>query len=679
MFPYPNGPFGNMMPYSDFHGMNLDWVIQIAKNFLDQYTHIQDLIDAGISDIGDATESGKQDISAELQEALNNLDAWYTEHREFLETYLQEAITAFGVAADAKAAETIATIPEDYTTLANAVTALLNAAAKFRDIDEETDLNNLYVPGWYILNSATTYTNTPEGTSTQGQRIVFIYGDSDSMTSNHFRHMVYFNYTNRVSGHRVYAQGSWSAWKTDFTFNGITLATGDDLNNLTESGWWTIGSTAVVDHAPETSTGQRMVITYPSATTTSIKHQLYLNYANGNYYHRIYVSGSWNAWISLNVGAMKFNRTLTDNEDLNDLYENGWYNSGYAHNYTHSPEPDGTIGQRMITIRANTTKPTASTWRIMTYYNMLTGVGAHRIYVSGAWLNWIYDKDRFGNTLIESFTPASNDSQGENSGINLRVMTYNLSRYNNDTATYIPDDRIINLRKMLGRINPDIIGSQEDTEYIDLNETNKSDNFIYYPVFPNNYNGDGTYINCIRSKKAATASGRVNYTEGANAYRSIQYALYESGDIKLLAVSTHANWNDIHDGADSADNIARRLSHYTDLFSWINGDITLSDYNTSEAVTVPTWTHCVIMMDANSLTSTDKTNLKTLANSHNMILGNGGALGWFTTEGTITGANSLDNIIVSNNVIINNIESLTAEILNLYSQHAPVYADITLI
>ena len=43
----PFGPFGNMMPYSNFHGMNLDWVIQIAKDFLDQYTSIQQVITEG--------------------------------------------------------------------------------------------------------------------------------------------------------------------------------------------------------------------------------------------------------------------------------------------------------------------------------------------------------------------------------------------------------------------------------------------------------------------------------------------------------------------------------------------------------------------------------------------------------------------------------------------------------
>ena len=143
-------------PYADMQQLNLDWIIKICKDFLDQYTHIQELIANGISDIDEATETGKQAIQDDLQTSIENLNAWYTEHQDFLNTYLADSISAFEAAADAKAAETIATIPSDYTTLANSVTSLLNAALKFRAIDTETDLNNLYIPGWYILNSADT-------------------------------------------------------------------------------------------------------------------------------------------------------------------------------------------------------------------------------------------------------------------------------------------------------------------------------------------------------------------------------------------------------------------------------------------------------------------------------------------------------------------------------------------
>ena len=138
-----NGPFGNRFPYTNFHEMNLDWVIQIAKDFLDHYTHIQDLIEQGEADIdekaSDALEAlaAKEteleglldawytehsgDIADALADALADLNEWYTTHEHYLDDELAANIEAFNSAAAAKAAETLADIPEDYTTLDNAV------------------------------------------------------------------------------------------------------------------------------------------------------------------------------------------------------------------------------------------------------------------------------------------------------------------------------------------------------------------------------------------------------------------------------------------------------------------------------------------------------------------------------------------------------------------------------
>ena len=124
MFPYPNGPFGNMMPYSNFHGMNLDWVIQIAKDFLDQYTHIQDIIQDGETDLTTIITNGTQELQTKYDTLKDLLDAWYATHSRDIADQLTQAITDFNTAAQAKATEVIASIPDDYTTLANAVTAL---------------------------------------------------------------------------------------------------------------------------------------------------------------------------------------------------------------------------------------------------------------------------------------------------------------------------------------------------------------------------------------------------------------------------------------------------------------------------------------------------------------------------------------------------------------------------
>lgn len=151
-----NGPFGNGFPYVNFHEMNMDWIIRIAKDFLDQYTNIQQTIDQGLEDLDTKAtelqalldawyEEHSQDIADHLAGALQDLNTWYTQHESYLDQYLQDSITAFGEAADEKAAETIATIPDDYSALSNTVLDIKNAYThKIPNIAESKNIFNPY-------------------------------------------------------------------------------------------------------------------------------------------------------------------------------------------------------------------------------------------------------------------------------------------------------------------------------------------------------------------------------------------------------------------------------------------------------------------------------------------------------------------------------------------------------
>ena len=115
-------------PYADLQQLNLDWIIKIAKDFLDQYTGIQQLINDGIDNID-------QEAANKLQEIVTALNAWYDEHSEDISAELNTAITALNTAmlaaintinenADTKLALVLADIPATYTELADAVAAL---------------------------------------------------------------------------------------------------------------------------------------------------------------------------------------------------------------------------------------------------------------------------------------------------------------------------------------------------------------------------------------------------------------------------------------------------------------------------------------------------------------------------------------------------------------------------
>ena len=127
-----NGAFGENFPYSNFHDLNMDWIIKIAKDFLDQYTHIQETIENGLDALDEKAtnleallqawyDTHSEDIANQLADALEELNDWYTEHQNYLDATLAQNIGAFDAHAEAKAQQTIESIPADYTNLSNTV------------------------------------------------------------------------------------------------------------------------------------------------------------------------------------------------------------------------------------------------------------------------------------------------------------------------------------------------------------------------------------------------------------------------------------------------------------------------------------------------------------------------------------------------------------------------------
>ena len=140
------GAFGEGFPYTNFHDLNMDWIIKIAKDFLDQYTHIQQIIEEGETSLQNLTTEGLQqlqdkadtleellqawynehsaDIADQLAEALNDLNEWYTTHQNYLDETLATNIALFNQRAEEKAEQTLESIPDDYTELSNRVSEI---------------------------------------------------------------------------------------------------------------------------------------------------------------------------------------------------------------------------------------------------------------------------------------------------------------------------------------------------------------------------------------------------------------------------------------------------------------------------------------------------------------------------------------------------------------------------
>lgn len=155
------GAFGENFPYSNQHDMNMDWVIKIAKDFLDQYTSLQNVITQGLDELTNKAneletllqawyDEHSEDIADQLTDALNDLNNWYTEHQNYLNQTLAQNIQAFDEHAVQKAQDTIATIPDDYTALSNKV---LNIQTVVSDMFIDMGTAQTLLNGVYNINT----------------------------------------------------------------------------------------------------------------------------------------------------------------------------------------------------------------------------------------------------------------------------------------------------------------------------------------------------------------------------------------------------------------------------------------------------------------------------------------------------------------------------------------------
>lgn len=103
-----NGVFGEGFPYTNFHELNMDWIVKIAKDFLDQYSTIQTTINDGMTDL--------QNKADELEQLLQE---WYNTHSQDIANQLVNALAEFNEQAQYRAEQTIASIPSDYTAFYN--------------------------------------------------------------------------------------------------------------------------------------------------------------------------------------------------------------------------------------------------------------------------------------------------------------------------------------------------------------------------------------------------------------------------------------------------------------------------------------------------------------------------------------------------------------------------------
>lgn len=465
-----------------------------------------------------------------------------------------------------------------------------------------------------------------------------------------------------------------------------------DFNNFTDPSWYMLQGAPNYSNGPtgvDTSNIPKSLLTVnPSGrgVVGSILQFLILNYGNSSIiYLRARLGGAWGNWTELyNKSSMNdaitkafynyLSSTHPATTDFDDFVDPGFYALQGAPDYSNKP-----IGALL----ANTPKSllvynpagkgsnaNGMIQILMVGYNYTHMNFYIRIRLGGAWGDWllVYDgnMESFYKNVNISYTPSAQVSRGANVGSKVKIMSYNVAHYTMDNPYQdIPNAKIRNFINMLNEYDPDIICVQEDANYLDQNNTLESMDYLYYPQYPETV---GTDECSIKSKAAPTEARRLQYSDG----RKLTYCLFSIDSNILMVISTHPI------GGTTQASIDARAIEYQELFDWIAGNITLEDIDTSEMVYSPPITHCIIGADMNSLENDDWTNILSIFGG-SYTLGNNGRYGLLRTCRNVpSGWFSIDNIIISNNVIFNKMYSLSKDWEKLYSDHVPLLAEVTL-
>jgi lysophospholipase L1-like esterase len=192
-------------PYADMHQLNLDWIIKIAKAFLDQYTSIQQIITDGTANITNLAEEELQALDTRAEELQASLNAWYEDHSQDIQNQLAQAISDFASAAAQIISNVVDSIPADYSTLAwevsNNIKYLTFLTKLYVNNESSLELNPLFFDGGISgADGSVTVDNTQKHTE-----FIFIGQNAVKFTpkSGYLLHARYYSaadYTTFISG-----------------------------------------------------------------------------------------------------------------------------------------------------------------------------------------------------------------------------------------------------------------------------------------------------------------------------------------------------------------------------------------------------------------------------------------------------------------------------------------------
>lgn len=362
----------DQFPYTNFHEMNQDWLLQVCKQLAEdmatvqtEWTDTKDYIDNYFKNL---------DIDDEIKDAiLYQVEQMATDGTldEIVSRVVSRELPEYSAPVFVSGTSGMTDNKKVYVNTSNGHIYAYNGTAFYDTglsyafdsslvinnsavLADNTDLNFLtQLNTMYYLSSDRTYTNKP---SYMPAGILLVYSAGATTTQ------IAISSTGTVVERYKISDAAWSSWAPMRYGYGRSLVNGDDLDNITDPGVYVKpgSSSLVVNNLPGQTRQEYFAIIYVflSGNTTI---QTYISASGTDYAHFIatrYLAGStWSAWR--NIGYASYG-LLPSGTDINSVIQSGWY---YI---------DGSTGYVYTNMPADITTGHAAFLEVMTYNNIIT-------------------------------------------------------------------------------------------------------------------------------------------------------------------------------------------------------------------------------------------------------------------------------------------------------------------
>lgn len=645
---------GENFPYVNFHDMNLDWLIKIAKDFLDQYTHLQETIEQGESDISELAQNelaALQDKYDALEELLNY---WYTEHSDDIADALadalediSDAVTSAESDIDTYVAQVIADIPADYSDLSASVSDIIDRHVAGIQAADTALSTGIYQDFRFVNGDFSRLTNEVQLTSsdTLARNMDFIFfraGDTITVNPGSYKKRIYtFDGNPSVGGnyHTHRADTTYSTGTEIFSesFDGFLLVLFADASDV---------STPVV------------IADFDGSITVStklgdIQNMLPVD-VHGIQNGKRILTQSTKSDLNTSNHTESQCLILTDVTPGEAFYTNAFYQSGSAYyRWTFYSYDSGTGVYIMLT--NGYYSENGDGW-----YTIVAPDNAAVLTINNDTRDQAHFRCYRGLPNIEQKVPI------------FRAMTYNVGDGTGSGYDAGSDEGAELMRKAVGAAEADVMGIQMDKPYYNANdqETFRAAVFSeepYYEILGNanyNYKALSGYYPMF-NKEQHNYTGNPSYPYG-HTYFMTSDAVIDGVVVKLC--SFHLDWEDNANRREQIRQICAYLKDYQ--YSIAMGDMNPADFTAGQANSEDTpYAQALAMLAIEN----------PIWESNGFKPANVGRFGIFKTYCPYSDASlynyPCDNIYISSKIYFKNVGITKADYMN---DHCILWADVAI-